>query len=207
MIKTLKAVALVVVAAALVAAGAYFGPRFISDKTTVDSATLGTEVRDIAEFAGLEYKYTNMDRFENHKQTFGWQVPLTSKNFLCTWTGVIKLGVEGNAIDVAVHGDKVRIKLPQVKVLSHEIEDGSVQYFEERSTIFNRLSLNDTESFKGELKQKMEGNAVTADNTRRAEEQIKRQIEALVLATPEAKEKYTVEWADGSAPAAEMPQS
>ena len=87
--------ALVLLAVLLViafAVGLSWGGR--SSHQNITSHVLEQKLQEIGELATVEYHYTNMGKFENQLDFYGWAVPLTKKSFIVSYDGVIKAGVD-----------------------------------------------------------------------------------------------------------------
>ena len=55
---------------------------------------LASRLRSVQELVTVSYYYTNMGRFENQVDFYGWKVPFTTKSFIVSYDGVIKAGVD-----------------------------------------------------------------------------------------------------------------
>lgn len=109
----------------------------------------------------MEYKYTKMVTYSNIKTFYGWEVPFTEKKFIITYNGSIKSGIDLNDVTVAVdNGTKeIKINLPEAKILSHEIDEDSIKIFDEKTSIFNPLKIEDFKAFATDQKDNVEKEA------------------------------------------------
>lgn len=140
----------------------FFAGRSIgksAGSTEMSAVVLKNRLTEISEFASLTYSYTNMAEFENSKDFYGIKVPFTTKSFIITYDGTIKAGVDLDKAEVDVSGKKITITLPAAEILSHEIDEDSLEIFDENTSIFNPLKVSDYNTFNKEQKAEMEKKA------------------------------------------------
>lgn len=142
----------------------------------MSSKVIANEITNISEYASLEYRYTNVGKFQDRVDFYGWQVPLTSKSFIITYDGVIKLGVKGEDIVVEQKGNKLHIKLPPAEILSHEIYEDTLEVLDQTKNIFNPIQIEDYTNFSKDQKSEMEQKAADKGLLTEASERAKSQI-------------------------------
>ena len=125
----------------------------------VDAVVLENKLTEISELASITYSYTNMAEFENSKDFYGIKLPFTTKGFIITYDGEIKAGIDLSKAEVSVSGQKVSITLPDAEILSHQIDEDSLEIFDETTSIFNPLKVTDYNSFNRDQKAEMEKKA------------------------------------------------
>ena len=81
----------------------------------ITSAMLGEQLCSAQELTTVAYYYTNMGRFENQVDFYGWKVPFTLKSFIVSYDGVIKAGVDLTRIEVEIDdlAKTVTVRLPE----------------------------------------------------------------------------------------------
>lgn len=126
------------------------------EPTQMTSDLLSQQIQDISELATVEYNYTNMGKFENQATFYGWKVPFTTKSFIISYDGKIKAGVDMTQVEVSVSKKKIKVTVPKAKILSHEIDEKSIEVFDETKNIFNQISITDYNQFAIDQKDKME---------------------------------------------------
>lgn len=126
----------------------------------ISAVVLESQLAQISELASVSYAYTNMGQFENSNDFYGMKVPFTTKKFILTYDGVIKAGIDLSQVKVTVTEEKVRVRLPEAKILSHEIDADSVQIFDEKTSVFNPFTVEDFTDFQAEQKRVMEEKAL-----------------------------------------------
>ena len=126
------------------------------EPTQMTSDLLSQQIQDFSELATVEYNYTNMGKFENQATFYGWKVPFTTKSFIISYDGKIKAGVDMTQVEVNVSKKKIKVTVPKAKILSHEIDEKSIEVFDETKNIFNQISITDYNQFAIDQKDKME---------------------------------------------------
>lgn len=153
---------------------------------TITSDLLGQQLRSVQELVSVEYHYTNMGKFENQLDFYGWKVPFTTKSFLVSYDGVIKAGVDlsGAEVDVDEVRKAVTITLPESKILSHEIPEDSIQVFDETRNIFNPITIEDYTGFTRDQKAEVEQKAIDEGLLTDAAEKARGAVETFVSLLP-----------------------
>lgn len=59
-------------------------------------------------------------------------------------------------VEVNVSKKKIKVTVPKAKILSHEIDEKSIEVFDETKNIFNQISITDYNQFAIDQKDKME---------------------------------------------------
>lgn len=180
--------ALLILCGAALAAFLYGVAKGSAEETpVVTSDLLGEQLRSVQELTTVAYYYTNMGRFENQMDFYGWKVPFTTKSFIVSYDGVIKAGV--NLSEVSVEVDEaaktVTVTLPEGKILSHEIPEDSLEVFDESDNIFNRISIEDYAGFTRDQKDKMEQRAIDNGLLTSAEEKARAAVTSFLSLLPE----------------------
>lgn len=166
-LKTRVILTLVLCAAVLAALTA----AFISGRTlgkreeappVITSDLLGEQLHTVQDLVTVEYFYTNMGKFENQIDFYGWKVPLTTKSFIVSYDGVIRAGVDLSGVRVTVDetARTVLVVLPGSRILSHEIPEDSIEVFDETKNIFNPITIEDYTTFTADQKAAVEQRAL-----------------------------------------------
>ena len=191
----LRTKALLVLLAAALAAGGMFGAFLYGAKRAgqqaepvVTADLLGQQL------VSVSYYYTNMARYENQLDFYGWKVPFTTKTFIVSYDGIIKAGVDLSkaAVEVDEAGRRITVTLPDSRILSHEIPEDSIEVFDESDNVFNRISITDYTSFTGDQKKIVEQRAADNGLLTGADEKAAEAVDALLRHMPGV-EDYTLE--------------
>ncbi len=178
---------LALLALVLVVVGAFFlGAvwRGRGQEPVVITDLIGQRLADVQELAVVEYYYTNMGRFENQVDFYGWQVPFTTKRFIVSYDGVIKAGVNLKEMTVEVHGETITVTLPPPEILSHQIPEDSLEVFDETRNIFNPITIEDYTGFTADQRAEIEQRAIANGLLDRAGERAQAAVEELLTMLP-----------------------
>jgi len=154
----------------------------IADDTVVDVSTLQQQILSIGELATLEYNYKNVVTLKNSHQIIGWNIPLTQKSFIIVYDGTMKIGIDTSdiLINASEHTKTISITVPKAKILSHELHEDSVEVLEEKSGLFNPVSITDWATMAVSEKQKMEETVSASDMFTRAQNDAVKMLQALI---------------------------
>lgn len=152
----------------------------------ITSDLLGQQLQTVQELVSVEYHYTNMGKFENQVDFYGWKVPFTTKRFLVSYDGLIKAGVDlsGATVEVDEVQKSVTITLPESRILSHEIPEDSIQVFDETRNIFNPITIEDYTGFTRDQKAEVELRAIDEGLLTGASEKAREAVETLAALLP-----------------------
>lgn len=131
-----------------------------SSKTEITEDTLFQQVQAISQLAVQEYNYTNMGKFENSASLNGWTIPLTKKSFILAYDGLIMAGIDLDKLAISIDHKTITITVPKAEVLSHVIDESSIEIYDESNNLFNPISINDYTTFSTTQKQVMEEKAI-----------------------------------------------
>lgn len=180
----------VVLAIVCFAVGFFSGGR--EEKAPVlSSITVETQLQQISHLATVRYSYTNMGQFENSNEFYGIKLPFTTKRFIVAYDGVITAGVDLAQAKVTVSDQGVAISLPAPQILSHEVDPDSLEVFDETTSIFNPITIEDYNGFQADQRGVMEDKAIRGGLLIQAKEQAETAVGGLI--TPLLQEGQTLE--------------
>ncbi len=156
---TLALVVLVLVAGSFLGGALFYRGKADQRAPQILSELIAGELSDLSEYASLEYRYTNVGKFEDRVDFYGWQVPWTTKSFIITYDGALKLGLRGNEVQVRTQKQEVILKLPPAQILSHEIYEDKIEVLDQSKNIFNPIQIEDYTSFAADRKREVEEKA------------------------------------------------
>lgn len=189
--KTIKQIVFVVIVAAIsLTIGSFIGGK--QSKPEITSDLITQQLRSASELTTLEYLYTNIGKFENNIDFNGWNIPLTTKEFVLSYDGVIKAGIDLEALEVKVEGQRIVVTLPQATITSHVIDEKSIQLFNESKNIFNQISVQDYVDFTKVLKEEKELDLETKGLLEQAQEKSKEVLTTLIDTLTD--HEYTIEF-------------
>ena len=159
------AIALVAVLAVGIGAG-YFGSTIIHDGKTTK---LGFE--DIGELATQAAYCTEVNVTQADRELFGLSIPFTQSKYIYSYDVILKAGYDFAQItyEVDEESQTIEVRLPQVQILSSELDLDSFQVYEEDESIFRPIRLEETNAAMQQMQQRAEEDAISnglLDNAR-----------------------------------------
>ncbi|MEG0367510.1 MAG: DUF4230 domain-containing protein [Coprobacillus sp.] len=162
------------------------------DTKKITNDLLSQQIQSISELASVEYSYTNMGKFENQATFYGWKVPFTTKSFIVSYDGKIKAGVDMTKVIVKKDGKNINISVPSTKILSHEIDEKSIEVFDETQNIFNQISITDYHQFAIDQKDKMEASVKEKGLLTEAQEKVASVIKTFIQSSNDLSDDYKI---------------
>lgn len=139
-------------------AGAIGLGKFISS----ESKTIKIGFEDIGEFATQSAYCTEVNVTEASRELFGVTIPFTQSKYIYSYDILIKAGFDFGEIEWTVDDADatIRVKLPEAKILSSEIDMDSFKLYLEDESIFRQITLTENNEALVTLIQTAEKNAV-----------------------------------------------
>lgn len=176
-----------------------YGSSITEKKTQITDTLLYQQLIQENELSTVRYFYTNMGKYENSIQLGNTNIPFTKKSFIISYDGIIKAGIDMDKVKIHVDEKIITISIPEAEILSHEIEEDSVQVYDEKHSIFNGLSAEDVMNFQQQEKQEIEQKAVSNGILKEAQENAKKSLQLLYssfLANDQYEDGYKLEFND-----------
>ena len=134
-----------------------------------------------------------MGKYENQATFYGWKVPFTTKSFILSYDGKIKAGIDMSLVEVHMSGKNINISIPEAKILSHEIDEKSIEVFDETKNIFNQISITDYNQFAIDQKESMENKAKEKGLLEEAQNKAQETIKTFVESMCSSDDEYKIE--------------
>jgi hypothetical protein len=198
----LPAVLIIIIVALLLAVGYLLGGRQLGlpfpesiTQSQISAHTVVKEVLPVGEYASLAYYYTSVVKDINSKDLNGWTLPFTTRKYIFTYDGIMKLGIDGTKVRVEevpdpVKGPLIRIILPSIQILSHEIKNDSIEVFEQSQTIFNEIKIEEAFKVTADRKREMEDRVLSGGAVDDARASLEQQFGSLLRGIPGIKDSY-----------------
>lgn len=172
----------------------------VNKEVTVDAVTLARLVAPASEIVAYKYYYTTAGVYDDSKKLFNKKVPFTTDKAVYLVDGVISAGVDISEIKFDVDNKKkiIDVTIKNPKIMSHEIDNDSFQYFEVKNSILNSSNLADFAELESDIKsnqeQKLNDNKEFWENTKN---NVKTTIDSLIKASG-LTDEYTINysWVD-----------
>lgn len=153
----------------------------IKKETSVFSDTIEEQVSKVLELSTVKYNYTNVVAYKDNKNIKGMNLPFTNKGFLIKYSGYIKAGIDMNNAEINVQDPKfIEIKLDKPKVFDNVINEEDLYIYDERESVFNKLSLQDLYDVLVDEKKKMEKEVIEKGLLKEAEKNAKEMLKSLL---------------------------
>lgn len=132
-------------------------PEPVSEPLPPDADAVRALLQPAEQLLKMTYCYTDSDSYENHDEMFGKRVPFTTESVVLTYDGTICMGINADAIVYTVDPVQKQITavLPQPEILSHDLDEDSIQYYDVKSSIFRSNSIADYTALIRNVKQKI----------------------------------------------------
>ena len=178
----------------IVGGGTYFWFRTDNGKPKITNETIGVQVKELKELATIQYKYKEVASREDWNTFFNIKLPFTKSSFIVTYTGVLKIGIDLSETKVEVDNANktIKVTLPESKVLSNELDMKSLKVYDEKTSIFNPVKVDDYAEFTESGKENAEAGARESDVFEQSKEVAKKVITDLLNTTKEIKENYKI---------------
>ncbi len=144
-----------------------------------DAAIIEKNLTDIAELATLQCDYTEQSTFKGEPKTiFGKNIPFTSKAMQIRYSGTVKFGPDMSAaeMDLNEEAKTLTVKIPHSTILSHEIDEDSLEVVYIDNGLFNSVTPEDTNKLRKEAKAEKEKSLADTDFYQQADTKAQEQI-------------------------------
>ena len=110
--------------------------------------------------------------------------------------GVIKAETDLSQAKVSCDEKKkiITVTLPKPKILSNELFEQSFKVYEEKDSVWNPITLNETNELRVQIKDKARLNAISNNVLTDADSRAQQLITKLIEAMPDIKGKYKIEF-------------
>jgi hypothetical protein len=128
----------------VIVAGKRQSQPVIKEQSEVDTSIIFEKMEKISELSIMKYYYSDVVVYKNNKKLKEFDIPFTQKSFLIKYDGYIKAGIEAGSIRIVSNDDEgIKLIIKNSKILDHVIDENSLYVYDEKSSLFNKLSLKD----------------------------------------------------------------
>lgn len=162
----------------------------------VNINVINSSIQEIGELATIEYLYTDAGKFEDAAELFGKELnwSFTTKSFIAKWDGTIKAGIDIHEVvaEESKESKEIIIYLPEAKILSHEIDEESIETLDQKDGLFNKVKVEDVRQFDAVSKEVMEEKIVEMGVLDKAYENAQEIIYKLIYTDAVKEQGYTI---------------
>lgn len=115
----------------------------VSNDKLITSTVISERLSKISELSTVKYNYSNVLALKDSKKFKDFSIPFTEKSFLVKYSGYIKAGVDFKDLGIIINKEKVTVTLKKAKVFDHVINNEDLFVYDEKSSVFNKLSMQD----------------------------------------------------------------
>lgn len=147
----------------------------IGSKLTGNSKTNKLRFEDIGELATQVAYSTNVGVMDKSRDLFGISIPFTQSKYIYSYDYIIKAGLNFEDLNYKVNeiSKTITVELPEIKVLSNEVDIDSLKVYHEDESIFTQIKLDDNNSQMKEMREEAEEHAIENGLLEAAEENAK----------------------------------
>ena len=127
---------------------------FFNSKTT----KVGFE--NIGELATQAAYSTQLSIIDDSKELHGITIPFTQSKYLYSCDVVIKAGLDFGDIEWEEKNNIIEVKLPEIKILSSELDLDSFKIYHDDESIFNKITMTESNESMKNLQKTAEEDAV-----------------------------------------------
>ncbi|ULQ60694.1 DUF4230 domain-containing protein [Brucepastera parasyntrophica] len=186
---------LVILIIVLLGAGFILGRQFTKTRERKNTNISGRirEILPASEYACLVYHYSSVVQDSNSRSIINWNIPFTEKKIIFVIDGTIKLGLNGKDIAIKTDYNVIKIMLPQIRILSHELYPETLQVYNEKSGIFNRYKAKEHFELQAENKNVMADKLLANDDIfAQAREIAEQQFRSFLENLPGIRDVYSI---------------
>jgi hypothetical protein len=164
----------------------------VQPKITINERVVQTQTAPIAELAVVTREESVTLGFDEHKEIWSYEIPLTEKKITVSGVYRLKAGYDLHepfsvAIDPATHA--IRATLPPAKILS--VEQIGDLTFQGEDSVLNRLSDDERAKAVNALADLARQTAASSTLRRDADDQVRQRLEQLLVRNGE---KVEIQW-------------
>jgi len=133
---TIKAMSVILIIALLI-----FGVIGWNKYPSLDNKTTSLGFENIGEFATQAAYCTTVNTEEAAQNIWGIEIPFTQSKYIYSYDSIIKAGFDFSQITWSVNEEKqiIRVTLPPVRILSHEIDLDSFKLYHEHNAALTQM--------------------------------------------------------------------
>lgn len=122
-----------------------------------DADAIRTLLTPAEELLTMTYCYTDSDCYETYSEFWGKKMPFTTDSVVLTCDGTVCMAVEAEEIGYTVDPDamQITVTLPEPQVISHELDEDSMQYYDVKSALFRSPTLSDYTAWMRDVKERI----------------------------------------------------
>lgn len=126
----------------------------------LNSKTTKIGFENIGELATQAAYSTQISIIDDSREFYGVTIPFTQSKYMYSCDVVIKAGFDFGDIEWAENDSVIEVKLPEIKILSSELDLDSFKIYHEDESLFNKITMTETNESMKKLQQTAEEDAI-----------------------------------------------
>lgn len=155
--KFIKKKIAIVIAIVLIIGAVVIGIR---SNILFDSKTTKIGFENIGELATQAAYVTNVNTIDDSRELYGVKIPFTQSKYIYSYDLIVKAGFDFGDIEWDENNNVIEVKLPEMKILSSELDLESFKAYHEEESIFNQITMTDNNESLKKLQKTAEEDAV-----------------------------------------------
>ncbi len=138
----------------------FISNRYKKENIYKDNIKVINTLSQVLNINTVKYNYSNIVEIKKDKSINNIKIPFTEKSFIIKYNGVINGGVKPEDIEIVNNtGNEISIDIKKCQILDHYIDDENIYIYDVKSSIFNKLDiqevLDDMSNYKREYEEKI----------------------------------------------------
>ena len=138
----------------------FISNRYKKENIYKDNIKVINTLSQVLNINTVKYNYSNIVEIKKDKSINNIKIPFTEKSFIIKYNGVINGGVKPEDIEIVNNtGNEISIEIKKCQILDHYIDDENIYIYDVKSSIFNKLDiqevLDDMSNYKREYEEKI----------------------------------------------------
>lgn len=181
-IKRMKRMIINILVVVLLCCGIFFGTKFyysrqvntveiikevpvekiVEKEVQISGETIRTSMANIGKLCTAEYNYTHIEKVDSSREINGYTIPFTTSMFIYSYDGTIMAGIDFTKIQIDKNDAEkvITVTLPNVEIISSDVDQDSFTLYDEKNNIFNPISVTDVADSFADLKNSEEEKAI-----------------------------------------------
>ncbi len=136
--------------------------KIIEKDIQISGETIRDSMANIGKLCTAEYSYTHVEHVDSSREINGFKVPFTTSTFIYSYDGIVMAGIDFTKIQIDKNDIEkiITVILPDVEIISSDVDQNSFQLYDEKNNIFNPISVTDVADSFTDLKNSEEKKAI-----------------------------------------------
>ena len=155
------------------------------ERTSYTSRTVEMRLSDIGELVTQAGYFTNVQTISGSRELFGIEMPFTQSRYIYSYDGIIRAGMDFSDVklDVSELTHKIYVTLPEVRIISVDLDESSLKVYDQQDSIFTPLKVETMNESMITMKDQARISAVENGIRKNAEENARQLLKGFLAAT------------------------